>query len=243
MNPTTFPAVYQPHIIEQKRLLVIDDASDMHLMLATQLGLAGYRLTMARSGQDALDSIQRDGLPDLVLLDIMMPGMDGFEVAAAIHQLGPIPIICLSALSDVETKVDALNRFADDYVTKPFAFSELLARIERVLRRVSCGLGNDADVTIDERLHINFAQQYALVDAEQIPLTPIECRIMQTLYQNRGRVLPAEFLLQRSWDSGRQGTIQSLWVHIRRLRSKIEADPDHPQYVVTVRGQGYCMQI
>lgn len=243
MNATTSPALYQQHISDGKRLLVIDDARDTHLMLGTQLGLAGYRLTLASSGQEALSLIQRDGMPDLVLLDILMPGMDGFQVAEAIHQLGPIPIICLSALSDVETKVDALNRFADDYVTKPFAFSELLARIERVLRRVSCGFGSDTDLVIDERLRINFAQQYAVIDEAQVPLTPIECRIMQTLYQNRGRVLPAEFLLQRSWEATRQGTIQSLWVHIRRLRSKIEADPDHPQYVVTVRGQGYCMHV
>ncbi|MCB0132085.1 MAG: response regulator transcription factor [Caldilineaceae bacterium] len=226
---------------EPKRILVVDDAADTRLMLSLRLQREGYLVYAASGGSEALELINKEGLPHLVVLDIMMPGMDGFAVAAELRRMGDTPIIFLSALSDTDTKVEGINRFAEDYITKPFAFPELLARIRRVMLRVAPDQVFDPELQIDELLSVNFAQQYAVIDEEQITLTPTENRIMHILYNNRGRVLSPGYLLAKAWDPVRQGTVESLWVHIRRLRSKIEPDPDNPRYVVTVRGQGYCL--
>lgn len=226
---------------DPKRILVVDDAADTRLMLNLRLQREGYIVYAASGGLEALEIVQREGLPNLVILDIMMPGMDGFAVAGELRRMGDIPIIFLSALSDTDTKVEGLNRYAEDYITKPFAFSELLARIRRVLLRVTSDQVTDPELVIDDRLRINFAQQYAVVGSDQITLTPTENRLMHILYNNRGRVLSPGFLLAKAWDPVRRGTVESLWVHVRRLRSKIEPDPDNPRYVVTVRGQGYCL--
>ncbi len=222
-------------------ILVVDDAADTRLMLSLRLQREGYVVWAAGSGQEAIDIVKKEGLPDLAVLDIMMPGMDGFALADELRQAGEIPIIFLSALSDTNTKVEGLNRYAEDYVTKPFAFSELLARIRRVLMRVAPERSLEPELAIDDRLRVNFAQQYAVMDNRQIPLTPTENRILNILYHNRGRVLSPGFLLSKVWDPTRRGTVESLWVHVRRLRSKIEPDPDNPRYVLTVRGQGYCL--
>ncbi len=226
---------------ETPRILVVDDAADTRLLLNLRLQRQGYEVLTAGSGTEALEIIQKEGLPDLVLLDIMMPGMDGFAVAQELRRMGDIPIIFLSALSDTETKVEGLSRFAEDYITKPFDFEELLARIRRVLLRVAAAGEADPEHTIDDYLQVNFAQQYAVVGGKQVTLTPTENRLLHILYANRGRVLSPGFLLAKAWDPVRQGTVESLWVHMRRLRSKIEPDPDNPRYIVTVRGQGYCL--
>lgn len=227
--------------LERTRILVVDDAADTRLLLNLRLQREGYEVFTASSGAEALEVIQKEGLPHLVLLDIMMPGMDGFAVASELRRMGDISIIFLSALSDVDTKVEGLNRFAEDYVTKPFDFSELSARIRRVLLRVATDQNADPEQVVDERLRVNFAQQYAIMDDVQITLTPTENRLLHILFNNRGRVLSPGFLLAKAWDPVRRGTVESLWVHMRRLRSKIEPDADNPRYVVTVRGQGYCL--
>lgn len=229
------------NLAEPKRILVVDDAADTRLMLNLRLQREGYTVYTANSGTEALEVVQHEGLPNLVVLDIMMPGMDGFAVANELRRMGDIPIVFLSALSDTDTKVEGINRFAEDYITKPFAFSELLARIRRVLLRVASDQLVDPEMVIDDSLRINFAQQYAVVRDEQITLTPTENRLMHILYNNRGRVLSPGFLLAKAWDPVRRGTVESLWVHVRRLRSKVEPDPENPKYVVTVRGQGYCL--
>lgn len=227
-------------LIDLKRILVVDDAADTRLMLSLRLQREGFLVSSANTGPSALKMIDSEGLPHLVILDIMMAGMDGFALADEIRKLGNVPIIFLSALTDTETKVEGITLFAEDYVTKPFEFPELLARIRRVLMRVVPDQGMDPEVPIDDTLSVNFAQQYAMINDEQIALTPTENRILRTLYGNRGRVMSANYLLTKAWDPVRQGSVESLWVHIRRLRNKIEADPNNPQYVVTVRGQGYC---
>ena len=138
----------------------------------------GYTVYTAEGGREALEIIRREGLPNLVLLDIMMPDMDGFAVAAELRRMGDIPIIFLSALSDVDTKVEGLTLYAEDYVTKPFALSELLARIRRILLRSGQDQTFEPEMIIDERLRVNFAKQYAVVNEEQITLTPTENRIL-----------------------------------------------------------------
>ena len=228
-------------LTDLKRIMVVDDAADTRLMLSLRLQREGFLVSSANTGSDALKRIAAEGLPHLVLLDIMMPGMDGFEIADEIRKLGNIPIIFLSAVTDTDTKVEGITQFAEDYVTKPFEFQELLARVHRVLKRAAPAQNMDPVLSIDENLQVNFAQQYAIVANEQISLTPTENRILRTLYSNRGRVMTANYLLTKAWDPVRQGSIESLWVHIRRLRNKIEEDPDNPRYVVTVRGQGYCL--
>jgi DNA-binding response OmpR family regulator len=135
-----------------------------------------------------------------------------------------------------------LERYAEDYVTKPFAFAELLARIRRVLMRVHPQQYTEHESIVDDRLRINFAQQYVVIKDKKVPLTPTENRLLYILYNNRGRVLSPSFLMAKAWDPLHRGTMGSLWVHIRRLRSKIESNPQNPRYLITVRGQGYCLQ-
>ncbi|MBK8799256.1 MAG: response regulator transcription factor [Anaerolineales bacterium] len=185
---------------DSARILVVDDAADTRLMLSLRLQREGYTILTAGGGQEAIEMVAKEGLPDLAVLDIMMPGMDGFVVADELRQMGDIPVIFLSALSDTNTKVEGLNRYAEDYVTKPFAFSELLARIRRVLMRVAPERTLEPELQIDDRLRINFSQQYAVMDDKQITLTPTENRIMNILYHNRGRVLSPGFLLSKVWD-------------------------------------------
>ncbi len=223
------------------RILVVDDDADTRTMLNLRLQREGYTVMAAGSGAEAVAKVRNEGIPSLVLLDIMLPDMDGFAVAGELRNVAPMPIIFLSALSDTDRKVEGINLYAEDYVTKPFAFSELLARIQRVMARSAVESQADPEQMIDERLRINFAQNYAVLDDNQITLTPTEVRLMSILYNNRGRVLSAGFLLAKAWDPVNRGTVESLWVHIRRLRNKVEPDPEHPCYVVTVRGQGYCL--
>jgi DNA-binding response OmpR family regulator len=224
-----------------KRILIVEDDVDTRTMLSLRLQREGYTVLPSASGAEALDGMRREGIPNLVLLDIMLPDMDGFAVAEELRNLAPMPIIFLSAISDTDRKVEGISLYAEDYITKPFAFSELLARVKRVLARTTTELSSDPEQVIDDHLRINFAQHYAVVDGEQLTLTPTETRLMHILYNNRGRVLSAGFLLAKAWEPVHRGTVESLWVHVRRLRNKIEPDPDHPRYVVTVRGQGYCL--
>lgn len=228
------------HQISQ-RILVVDDDADTRIMLALRLQREGFTVIAADSGAAALDIVRNEGMPNLVLLDIMLPDLDGFKVAEELRMLGAVPVIFLSAISDTDRKVEGISRYAEDYVTKPFAFSELLARMQRVLTRAATDPQADPEQIIDEHLRINFAQNYIVRDGNQITLTPTEVRLMHILYNNRGRVLSAGFLLAKAWEPIHGGTVESLWVHIRRLRNKIESDPEHPRYIVTVRGQGYCL--
>ncbi|NJN84855.1 MAG: response regulator transcription factor [Caldilineaceae bacterium] len=222
-------------------VLVVEDAVETQLMIQLRLQKESYDVRVASTGEEALEIMRHDGLPDLVILDIVLPGMDGFAVAQEIRQMGDIPIIFLSALTDTTTKVEGLNRYAEDYITKPFIFAELLARMRRVLLRSAAHRPADLESVIDERLRANFPQQYVLVDGKKLDLTPMENRLLHVLFKNRGRVLSAKFLLEKGWEATESGTLGSLWVHVRRLRKKIEPDAKHPRYLVTVRGQGYCL--
>jgi len=224
---------------DSKRILVVDDVAEMRQMLSLTLQRHGYTVYTAGSGAEALNVIQQEGIPDLAILDIVMPGMDGFALAAELSRIGDIPIIFLSVLTDTNIKVEGLTNYAEDYITKPFVASELLARVRRVLRRTAPGSIVDLELVIDEHLRINVARQYVVVGNEQIVLTPIESRLLHILYNHRGRVLSPSFLLAEIWDLDHEGKLESLWVHIRRLRRKIEPNPDNPRYIITVREQGY----
>ena len=230
-------------LIEMQRILIVDDAADTRLTLSLRLQREGFLVSTAKNASDAFNVLESEGLPHLVLLDIMMPGIDGFTFAREIRGLGDVPIIFLSAVTDTETKVEGITQFAEDYVTKPYEFGELAARIRRVLARSMPEQNPDPEFTVDDDLRVNFAQQYAIACSKQVALTPTENRILRALFRNRGRTVSSTSLMSQAWgDPVRHGTIESLWVHIRRLRAKIEVDPDNPHYVTTVRGRGYCLQ-
>ena len=223
------------------KILVVDDSTDTRMMVSMRLKNEGYTVYSAGDAFEALSVVESTGLPHLAILDILLPGPDGFDLAENLQKRGRVPIIFLSAVTDVETKVRGLDNYADDYILKPFKLAELLARVRRVLLRVAPLQLATPEQMVDPSLRINFTQQYALVGDERILLTPTENRILNTLFSNRGHVISAENLLSQVWDPSRKGSLESLWVHVRRLRSKIEPDPDNPRYVVTIRGQGYCM--
>jgi DNA-binding response OmpR family regulator len=225
-----------------QKILIVDDAPETRIMLSLRLEREGYTISTASNGREALDWVRREGLPHLVLLDILMPDMNGFTVAEELRGMGDVPIIFLSGLSDTNTITEGINRYAEDYVTKPFAFSELLARIRRVLLRVATHEISDLESVVDDHLRINFAQHYVVIDGNKVPLTPIENRLLFLLFNHRGRVLSPDYLMAKVWDPVQKGTMGSLWVHIRRLRSKIESNADTPRYLITIRGQGYCLQ-
>jgi DNA-binding response OmpR family regulator len=224
-----------------KRVLVVDDAIEMRQLLNLHLQRAGFVVLTAASGQEALTLARQQGLPHLAMVDIVMPEVDGFAVADELRRLGKVPIIFLSALSDTATKVEGFRRCAEDYITKPFTWAEVLARIQRVLLRNEPDAGPSQEVTIDRHLAVNFDQHYAVLDQHRIPLTPTEGRLLHTLYTSRGQVLSPGALLARAWGTGRQGTRHALWVHLRRLRTKLEPTPSQPRYIVTVRGRGYYL--
>lgn len=224
-----------------RRILIVEDMVEMRQIISLRLQRQGFIVMPACRGEEALDLIALQGLPHLAVVDICLPGMDGFAFAAALQRRGNVPIIFLSARADIETKVEALTRYAEDFIAKPFVFAEFLARIRRILLRSWPDSEPQVDVVIDSRLSINFYQHYARLDSRRIQLTPIESRILQALYAQRGRVVSPGALLANVWTSDQQATIGSLWVHIRRLRQKLEPDLQRPYYIMTVRGRGYYL--
>lgn len=224
------------------RILIVDDEAHTRILLKLRLQREGYSVDEASSGQEALALVNQSGLPQLAILNLLLPDLDGFAVAAALRGLGDVLIIFLSALSDTHPKVRAFRRYAEDYVTKPFVFADLLARIRRVMLRTSADTAPAAEAVLDESLQINFTQHYLLVNQVPIKLTPLETQLLRLLYSDRGRVLSSDFLRANAWPPQRTVTKQALWGHIRRLRQKLEPDPTHPRYLITIRRQGYCLR-
>jgi DNA-binding response OmpR family regulator len=224
---------------EFQRILVVDDDPTILHMVEEKLYCAGYEVFTARSGQEALDVIERRGLPHLAVVDIIMPGKGGFDFCRTVHGFCDLPIIMLSAVDEEETIIRGIRNCAEDYMTKPFSPRELVARVERVIRRIgdfSYKLG--PVIHVDERLAVDFTQQKAIVDGHSVDLTPTETKLLYLLIRNAGRVTTTDFLLRRLWPLG-QVFEDALRVHVHRLRRKIEVDPGQPQYIATERGVGY----
>ncbi len=203
------------------------------------LELEGYRVSEATSGLEALEKT-RDELPDLILLDVMMPDMDGFETLQHLREMSSVPVIMLTVKNEEEDKVRGLELGADDYVTKPFSPRELSSRIKALLRRTEMPSPIEKTmVKIDDRLSIDLQRHEVWVEGEQIKLRPTEYRLLYHLVNNAGWVMSRESLLSKVWGPEYRDEIQYLRLYINYLRRKIEIDPAHPNYILTERGVGY----
>ncbi len=223
------------------RILVVDDEPDVVgiICLAFQYNRPEYVLVQAYDGADTLVKLSHDKY-DLLLLDVSMPGVDGFEVTRRVREGSNVPIILLTARGMEQDKVKGLELGADDYITKPFSHKELIARVDAVLRRTAAQAAPASSTLIrHDGLVIDPAQHRVTVDGEPVDLTPTEYRLLYHLANNRGRVLPQETLLAKVWGADYRDELHYLKVYIRRLREKLEKDPAQPRYLLTVRGVGY----
>lgn len=220
-------------------VLVVDDEPRYLKLIRYNLESVGHRVTCLATGQEAVQSVALNP-PDLVVLDLRLPGMDGFEVCQQIREFSTVPIIMLTALGAEQDKVRGLRLGADDYVTKPFSAQELLARVEAVLRRSRL---SDVPTTQPnftcEGVTIDFSARRVTVRGEEAKLTPTEYRLLHCLAANAGRVMTHEELLEKVWGAEYRGQYEGLRMYILRLRQKIEEDPHQPRYIITRPGVGY----
>ena len=216
-------------------IMVVDDDQDLSEMLGIVLNGAGYEVDLGNRGDQVMDLL-RAQKPDLVLLDVMLPGMDGIEVAKAIREESMVPIVMLTAMGDTHDVVRGLEAGADDYMVKPFNPSELVARLKVRLRR--SGIEGDSTLRIGN-LEIDQVAHSIIRAGENIPLTRLEFELLVALAKEPGRVFTREALLSEVWGYQHAADTRLVNVHIQRLRAKVEIDPENPELIVTVRGIGY----
>jgi two-component system KDP operon response regulator KdpE len=222
-----------------KLILVVDDESRMVRFVRMNLELEGYQVAEASNGIAALDKV-RDELPDLVVLDVMMPEMDGFETLERLREISTVPVIMLTVKGDEEDRIRGLELGADDYVTKPFSPRELASRIRAVLRRAEMPSPvAKTTIRVDDRLEIDFRQREVIVDGERVRLRPTEYRLLYHLVNNAGWVMTHEMLLSKVWGYEYRDEAGLLRLYITYLRKKIEPEPGQPRYIITERGVGY----
>ena len=223
----------------KKRVLVVDDEPRMRRFVRMNLDLEGYEVLEADNGLTALNKV-RDTMPDLVLLDVMMPDLDGFETLERIREVSAVPVIMLTVKGDEEDRVRGLDLGADDYVSKPFSPRELSSRIRAVLRRVEpAKLSAGEPLVIDEGLAIDFPRREVIARGTHIKLRPTEYRLLLHLVENAGWIVPQETLLAKVWGPEYRDDNQLLRLYVTYLRKKIEPDPAGPRYILTERGVGY----
>ena len=217
-------------------VLLVDDDPALLSVLSRRLTREGMEARTASSGAAALRALE-SAWPRLLVVDLMMPGMDGFELCRRVKQIADLPIIVLSAVDAGESKVRALEEYAEDYITKPFNPDELVARVHRILRRTAAGR---SELTIDGgELEIDLTARRVVTAAGTHPLTSTEVRVLQVLVASLDRTVPTEMLLDRVWSDADGADPSYVWVTMRRLRRKVELDPDNPRYLLTERGVGY----
>jgi DNA-binding response OmpR family regulator len=217
-------------------VLLVDDDPTLLSVLARRLTREGFDVHTSLSGPAALAALERLW-PAIIVVDLMMPVMDGFELCRRIKRIADLPIIVLSAVDVSEAKVRALEEYAEDYVTKPFDPDELVARVQRVIRRAPSG---QTEITLDGgELTIDLTQRKVSGPSGTNALTPIEVRLLQVLIGSIDRTVPISTLLERVWSDADGADPSYVWVSVRRLRRKMEADPDRPRYLLTERGVGY----
>lgn len=224
-------------------ILVVDDEPRYVRAIQINLEASGYEVLATRDGQTAIELAASEE-PDLILLDIRMPGLDGYEVCRRIREFSAVPIIMLTALAEDADKVKGLDIGADDYVTKPFSADELLARVRAILRRVELSEQQNPHPTFQAGdLLVDFTRQRVFACGQETNLTPTEYRLLCELVRQAGRVLVPEYLLEKVWGMGYEGENRLLWQAVHRLRRKIERDPRNPQYIQTRPGIGYIFAL
>jgi two-component system KDP operon response regulator KdpE len=222
-----------------RRILVVDDEERMVRFIRLNLEHDGFQVVEAFTGQQAMDKL-RETLPDLVLLDVMLPDIDGFEVLRLIRENRDIPVIMLTAKVEEDDRVRGLELGADDYVTKPFSPRELVSRVRAVLRRTSSVRGDTTGlIEVDDRLKIDFDRREIWVEGELVNLRPTEYRLLYHLVQNAGWVITHDQILAKVWGYEYRDEPHYVRLYVNYLRQKLEEDPSNPKYILTERGVGY----
>ena len=222
------------------QILAVDDEPRYLKLLRYNLEAVGYEVVTVANGEEALSQTAHK-LPDLIILDIRLPDIDGYEVCTKIREFSTVPIIMLTAKGEEREKVQGLRLGADDYITKPFGAEELVARVETILRRSSSPKVNTPPILTIGELSIDFVQRKVTIKGREISLSPTEYRLLHCLATNAGRVIVHEELQGKVWGPEYREHYEGLRVYIRRIRQKIEKDPEQPIYVVTKPGIGYML--
>jgi DNA-binding response OmpR family regulator len=220
-------------------VLVVDDELRLVDVLRMNLEVEGYRVLEAHDGLEALDRLKAD-LPDLVVLDVMMPELDGFQTLKRIREVSNVPVIMLTVRDEESDRIRGLEIGADDYLTKPFSPRELQTRIKALLRRTfTPAPPRKTRIVVDDDLTIDFSKHEVLVRGQKVTLRPTEYRLLYHLVNNAGRLLTHEALLSKVWGHEYRDEGHYLRLYINYLRQKLERDPTHPKYILTERGMGY----
>ncbi len=223
----------------RRRILVVDDEPRMIRFIRLNLEHDGFDVSEAATGAAALTQL-RDRLPDLILLDVMMPELDGFETLRLAREISSVPVIMLTAKGDEDDRVRGLELGADDYITKPFSPRELVSRVRAVLRRTEAPAPAPHEpIQIDDRLKIDFDRRQVWVEGRLVQLRPTEYRLLYHLVQNAGWVVPHDQLLAKVWGYEYRDETHYLRLYVNYLRQKLEPDPANPRYILTERGVGY----
>ena len=222
----------------KETILIIDDDADLAKIVKLNLEREGYTTVVASSGVEGLQKAY-SSQPDLVILDIMMPGMDGWTTCRRLREISAVPIVMLTARGMESDIVKGLELGADDYIVKPFGTKELLARIHALLRRAETSTTKKPPVYSDGELTVDFVKRMVTVRDTKVDLTPTEFKLLSTFVQNEGRVLPHRFLLTQVWGPEYADEVNYLKLYVRYLRQKIEEDPSNPLYILTEWGVGY----
>jgi DNA-binding response OmpR family regulator len=224
---------------KNRKILVVDDEERMVRFIRLNLEHDGFQVFEAYRGAQAIDRL-RTGLPDLVLLDVMMPDIDGFEVLQMVREISSIPVIMLTAKSEEDDRVRGLELGADDYIAKPFSPRELVSRVKAVLRRTEGSTGNiHGLIEVDERLKIDFDRHEVWVEGKLVNLRPTEYRLLYYLVQNAGWVVSHDQVLTNVWGYEYRDQPHYVRLYINYLRKKLEKDPANPKYILTERSTGY----
>lgn len=224
---------------KNRTILVVDDEERMARFIRLNLEHDGFKVVDAYRGLEAIHKL-RDSMPDVVILDVMMPDMDGFEVLKLIREISQVPVIMLTAKGEEDDRVRGLELGADDYVTKPFSPRELVSRVRAVLRRTeSAGFVSRDVYEVDDYLKMDFGRREIWVDGKLVKLRPTEYRLLYHLVQNAGWVMTYDQLLSKVWGYEYRDEPHYVRLYVNYLRQKIEKDPANPQYILTERGVGY----
>jgi two-component system response regulator VicR len=225
----------------KQRILVVDDEPRYVRAIQINLEARGYEVLTAFNGQEAIDLAANQN-PDLILLDIRMPQLDGYETCRRIRGFSNVPIIMLTALTEPANKVKGLEIGADDYITKPFNADELVARVKAGLRRAATAKTQGPQPTLRAGdMVVDLAQQRVFIEEKEVDLTSIEFRLLSELMRHINQVLSPDILLEKVWGVGYEGEDRLVWRAVHRLRQKIERDPRHPQRIETRTGSGYVL--